>query len=128
MNLLVDTQSLIWASIAPGRLTVAARDALDSGAHRYHLSLACVWEIAIKVGLGKLDLGAPLAEFLEASSVAMSMTELPITRQHALLVTTLPHHHGDPFDRMLIAQSIVEGMPIVSNDTMFARYGIEAIW
>ena len=128
MDLLVDTQSLIWASIAPSRLTLAARDALDSGANRRHLSMVCIWEMAIKVGLGKLDLGAPLAEFLQASTAAMRMTELPITRAHALLVESLPHHHGDPFDRMLIAQSMIEGMPIISNDAKFALYGVDVIW
>ena len=128
MDLLIDTQSLIWAANTPGRLTVAARNAIGSGADRRYLSMVCIWEMAIKSGLGKLELPMSLPDFLDTATTQIGMTELPITRAHALLVETLPHHHGDPFDRLLIAQSILEGIPIVSNDSKFREYGIEVIW
>ena len=128
MDLLIDTQSLIWATNTPGRLTVSARNAITSGADRRYLSMVCIWEMAIKRGLKKLDLPISLPDFLDDATERMGLTELPITRAHALLVESLPHHHSDPFDRLLVAQSIIEGMPIVSNDVKFALYGVDVIW
>lgn len=97
MNLLVDTQSLIWAANAPARLSVAARAAIVSDGDRRYLSMVSIWEMAIKLGLKKLDLPMSLPDFLDDATARIGLTELQITRAHALLVESLPHHHGDPF-------------------------------
>jgi PIN domain nuclease of toxin-antitoxin system len=97
---------------------------LEDAAAVIHVSAASFWEVAIKAGLGRIDLGrVDLAAELEAGG----FQELPIRARHALEVRALPRHHDDPFDRMLAAQARVEGLTLVSRDAIFARYGVNLL-
>jgi PIN domain nuclease of toxin-antitoxin system len=92
------------------------------------ISAATYWEIAIKVSIGKLDLGEPYRGFMHREINRNNFEMLPVCVDHAAVVSSLPFHHRDPFDRLLIAQAIVEQMPIVSSDTAFDAYSITRLW
>lgn len=128
MTLLVDAHTLIWAVDAPARLSAAALAAIADPANDRVVSAATVWEIAIKVGLGKLTLSQPFRPWMDKALVDLRVTILPITVAYADAHAALPHHHGDPFDRMLIAQAIAEGFAVVSADRQFDAYGVSRIW
>lgn len=123
--LLLDTQALLWAMRGEGeRLGSRARAAVLSPAARLTVSGVTIWEAAIKRTLGKLGSSANLLERVEASTAVV----LPITARHADHVATLPLHHGDPFDRLLVAQAQLEGLTIVSGDPNLRRYDVEILW
>ena len=123
MRLLLDTHVLLWAIADPDQLTKRARDLIVDGRNAVLVSAASVWEIAIKRALGKLT--AP--EGLGAAIVTAGFDSLPISFDHAELAGSLPTHHHDPFDRMLIAQAQLESLTIVTRDTRFARYGVHLL-
>jgi len=123
MTLLLDTHVFLWWLDNPQLLSKAARKAIGDGNHAVYVSAAVVWEIAIKRALGKLD--APVD--LEAAMSVNRFLPLPITIPHVLAVATLPGHHRDPFDRLLIAQARYEGFQFVSRDRHVARYGVPHI-
>src|SRR5258708_33568046 len=116
MNLLIDAQVLLWAAERPERLTSRAREALIGRDHTRYLSDVTCWELVIKQGIGKLTLGGTVAEFVSEQSGALELEPIGIRREHIWALPRLPLHHGDPFDRLLIAQAIVEGMTIVTSD------------
>ncbi len=101
---------------------------MRSGQNDLLVSAGSCWEIAIKCGLGKLSLGSPFEQFLWPQLRANNIEVLPISADHLNRVGTLPHHHRDPFDRLLGAQAIVEGVPVLSGDTAVDASGIERIW
>lgn len=121
MRLLLDTHVLLWALGQPSKLRPAVRAALVDADNDVLVSAASTWEIAIKAALGKLR--ADLAEIASAAA-ATGFTELGITVAHTLRVRTLPAHHRDPFDRMLVAQAACEGLTLVTNDRALAAYGV----
>jgi PIN domain nuclease of toxin-antitoxin system len=121
VRLLLDTHALIWALAEPARLSPEARDALGEPAHAVFVSAASAWEIAIKASLGRLDF--PLAAWERALAEA-GFAELPVRGPHAIAAGSLPRHHADPFDRMLIAQARHEGLTLVTRDAAFAAYGV----
>jgi PIN domain nuclease of toxin-antitoxin system len=123
-GLIVDTHALLWWLTDDDGLTVAARAALAEPANDVRVSTASVWEIAIKRALGKLTVPDDLPRHIEAAGFGW----LPISAEHAWRVRELPAHHRDPFDRLLVAQSLAEGMPIVSGDARFSAYGVETRW
>lgn len=124
MRLLLDTHAAIWWLDESSRLGDAAKAALADPAHERLLSACVVWEIAIKRALKKLSVSdAYVARLLE-----YDIAPLSITLKHAEAVEHLPHHHGDPFDRMLIAQAQVEGATIVSRDPRFDPYDVPVLW
>jgi PIN domain nuclease of toxin-antitoxin system len=123
MTLSLDTHAFLWWLDDPRLLSEAARNAIGDGKNTVYVSAAVVWEIAIKRSLGKLD--AP--EDLEGAMTANRFLPLPVTIPHALAVETLPHHHNDPFDRLLIAQARLEGFKFVSRDSHVPRYGVPHI-
>ena len=125
---LLDTHAFIWMASAPGRLGAAARERIESPASELLLSVASVWEMAIKSSLGKLELPAPLQEFLEEQVATTRTRVLAIRHEHALRVEKLPWHHRDPFDRLLVAQARYEALPILSRDPSFDAYSVERIW
>jgi PIN domain nuclease of toxin-antitoxin system len=125
---LLDTHTFLWFIWDDPRLSATAKKTIEDENNEKLLSLASCWEIAIKVGLGKLTLAAPFVAFVPREIAANSMTVLPISLDHAALLTTMPHHHRDPFDRMLIAQATVEGVPILSADSAFDAYGVTRLW
>jgi PIN domain nuclease of toxin-antitoxin system len=123
MTLSLDTHAFLWWLEDPQLLSEAAREAIGEGKNTVYVSAAVVWEIAIKRSLGKLD--AP--EDIEAAMTANRFLPLPVTIPHALAVEALPHHHNDPFDRLLIAQARLEGFKFVSRDSHVPRYGVPHI-
>ena len=128
MKLLLDTHTLIWAVDAPSKLGPQAVTALQDPANDLLLSAATIWEIAIKVGLGKLSLSMPYRQWMNQAITDLGMTVLPITVEYADVQVNLPKHHGDPFDRLLVAQSQVENIHLVSADPVFDQYGINRLW
>jgi PIN domain nuclease of toxin-antitoxin system len=101
---------------------------IEEPTNEVFLSIASVWEMAIKASLGKLDLSQPFDLFIPNQLLLNDMTLLDITVSHTLRVATLPFHHRDPFDRLLIAQSLVEGMPIISVDGILDAYNVNRLW
>ena len=128
MNYLIDSNALLFAASEPERLSARALSAITDESSTRFLSDASCWEIAIKFGIGKLQLKAPLSEFISIQSIRMKLEPLAITRAHIFRVASLPHVHGDPFDRLLAAQSLVEGFTIISVDAVFDAYGVDRIW
>jgi len=123
MKLLLDTHAVLWWLDDPLLLSPTAREAIAEPSNEVLVSAAVCWEIAIKRGLGKLTAPADLRGALRSCG----FTELNITPAHALATETLPMHHRDPFDRMLVAQSLAEGAMLVSRDPLMAAYGIPTI-
>lgn len=128
MRLLLDSHSLIWAVDDPSRLSPTATAALQDPANDLLLSAATFWEIAVKVGLGKLMLSSPYRDWMNQAIADLSLAILPVTVEYADAQTMLPWHHRDPFDRLLIAQAVVEAIAIVSADTKFDAYGASRVW
>ena len=122
--LLVDTHALLWWLADDPGLSAAARETLAEPANDVLVSTASVFEIAIKRALGKVAAPDDLPSHIEASGFGW----LPVTAEHAWQVRGLAAHHRDPFDRLLVAQALVEQMPIVSADPRFAAYGVEVRW
>lgn len=123
MTLLLDTHVLLWWLDDPKRLSRAARRAIQDGSNPVYISAAVAWEITIKKALGKLDAPDDLEDAIEANR----FLSLPITIPHALAVRSLPHHHRDPFDRILIAQALHEGFRLVNRDSEIAKYPVPQI-
>ena len=119
MKLLLDTHAFLWWQEDSKKLGSEVRRAI-ARADTVWISAASAWEVAIKVGLGKLKVPGPFADAVEHSQ----FSPLPIGFEHAALVGRLPRHHGDPFDRMLIAQAIVEGATLVTHDEQFEAYAV----
>lgn len=128
MNALLDTRALIWWLDDDPRLSAGARRVIASRGTTVYVSSASAWEMATKVRLGKLkDAGGAVPRLLDILE-ERGLTELAITVRHAVEAGSLPGPHRDPFDRMLMAQSRVEKMPVVTDDPVFREYGIETIW
>lgn len=123
-RLLVDTHALLWWLTDDPSLSPAARDAIADPVHEPLVSAASVWEIAIKRSLGKLTAPDDLPEQIADAGFAW----LPISDAHAWHVRDLPAHHHDPFDRLLIAQALIERVPVITVDARFGDYGVEVRW
>lgn len=126
--MLLDSQALLWMLYSPERLSSGAREALASQANELRVSHASIWEISFKTSRGKLpDAGSPVLYILEEMGLR-NLKLLPIKLSHILATERLPLHHGDPFDRMLIAQAFAEGIPLASADREFRKYGVKLLW
>jgi PIN domain nuclease of toxin-antitoxin system len=128
VNLLLDTHALLWFLEDDPLLSGPAKKLIEEPANRKFVSVATCWEIAIKAGLKKLDLGEPAATFLPREPATNHFDLLAIELRHVTFVETLPHHHNDPFDRLLVAQAVIEGLPIVSADVALDSYGVSRLW
>lgn len=128
MRLLVDTHAFLWAVLEDRKLSATARAQWLDPTTELYVSPVTLWEIAIKTGLGKLNISQPIDRFFEVELVVNNLTLLAIEPNHAARVAALPQHHGDPFDRMLIAQSLCEGLPILSADAALDAYGVTRVW
>ncbi len=128
MILLLDTHTLLWFLRDDPLLSIAAKSFIEDSQNRKLVSVASCWEISIKVGLRKLDLAETSRTLLERELPKNNFELLPISLGHATAVETLPQHHKDPFDRLLIAQSIIEDIPLVSVDEKFDAYPVTRLW
>ncbi len=128
MRVLLDTHVFLWWVEGVRTLPAKARAVIANRDNECLLSVASVWEMAIKAGLGKLKLSLPVTRFVAENVAANGFRMLEISVVHAGGVETLAAHHGDPFDRMLVAQALEEKLPIVSADPIFAKYGVKRIW
>lgn len=127
MRLLLDTQTFLWFISDSPRLSRHGKVALEDD-NELLLSVASLWEIAIKVSLGKLVIALPYDAFIMQQLTLNTIQLLPIQVAHLAMVSTLAFHHRDPFDRLLIAQSLVEHLPIVSSDSSFDAYHVQRLW
>jgi PIN domain nuclease of toxin-antitoxin system len=121
MKLLLDTHLLLWAAGKPSRLSATARKLIDSPANELLFSAASVWEVAIKRGLGRNDFQAD-PRLLRRGLLDNGYTELPILSEHVVALESLPPIHEDPFDRLLVAQATVEGITLLTADSILAEY------
>jgi PIN domain nuclease of toxin-antitoxin system len=128
MRFLIDTHCWLWAVRNPERLLPSAARLIESNENTVVLSAVSALEIAIKASLGKLELSEPAAEFVSSQMAVLSMTSLPVYLTHALRVGLLPHLHRDPFDRLLVAQSQIERLPLMTADPEITAYDVEVIW
>jgi PIN domain nuclease of toxin-antitoxin system len=122
VKLLLDTQILLWAAGQPDRLSATARGLLEDTGNELLFSAASLWEVAIKSSLGREDFRVE-PRLLRRGLLDSGYLELPITSQHAVGVSSLPLHHKDPFDRLLVAQALEEGVSLLSADERLAAYG-----
>lgn len=129
MKLLLDTQCWLWWFAQPERLNEEAIAQIADDNNQLWFSVASIWEIGIKVAIGKLPLPEPIDSYISTRMAQLGVQYLEITAGHALGAAALPLHHRDPFDRMLIAQSQIEQMTLVSADSMFKQYSdISLLW
>ena len=125
MNLLLDTHVVLWWLAGDARLRQPSREAIKAVENRVVISAASVWEAGIKKALGKLTFEP--AEWRMVAE-AQCFAELPVRHEHAWVASALPRHHEDPFDRMLIAQAIVEELTVVTSDRIFGQYSVPTFW
>lgn len=128
MKLLIDTHAFIWFFRGDIKLSYAARELIENMDNEVMLSIASVWEMAIKQSIGKLTFGLPFKAVLVEKLKQNQVEILGITLDHMEAVATLPLHHRDPFDRLIIAQGIVENIPIITADDVFNAYPVQKIW
>ncbi len=128
MRVLLDTHAFIWWVTNNSQLSDAARACIADSDNNVFLSTASAWEIVIKVNIGKLILPEPPKSYIPSRLASNQFESLPIQMNHVLQVTALPNHHRDPFDRLLIAQSQAEEMPILTADYLIVQYSVNVIW
>lgn len=128
MKILLDTQAFLWLIADSPSLSKKAKKFFLDQDNDLFLSLASIWEIAIKMSLGKLKLQQPIEKFIPTQLQENSIFQLEINFRHVVGVTKLPFHHRDPFDRLIISQAIQENLPILSNDAAFDTYNIQRLW
>ena len=124
MRFLLDTHVVIWWVDQDRLLSVPAHEAIADPQNELNVSAATIWEIAIKTGIGKLKLSRPYRDWMNQAISDLRAKILPISVDYSHAQTSLPPHHGDPFDRLLVAQSIVEQVLIISNDVAFDSYAM----
>ncbi len=128
MNLLLDSHGFVWMHEEPYKLSVKVANEILNPANRIFLSVASVWELQIKIALGKFSFSDTLENVINEERQTNNLQFLPINLSHALYLENLPPHHKDPFDRLLISQAIVENMTLVSADANFGKYQISMLW
>ena len=128
MRILLDTHTLIWFFAGDSKLSTNARILIENEDNHRLVSIASIWEIAIKESKGNLNLSVPFQEYIGQKLSLENFNILNINLDHLNAIVTMPFHHKDPFDRLLIAQSMVEEIPILSKDSAFDAYSINRIW
>ena len=126
MRQLLDTHTFIWFVTGNSRINEKVRLQIENNANL--ISIASLWEIAIKSSIGRLDLELSIEQLVEEQIVANGIEILSITAQHLMTVANLPLHHRDPFDRLIISQAMVENLPIVGVDKAFDSYAVRRLW
>ena len=127
MNYLLDTHTLIWFLNGDKDLSSKARKAIESSDADNFISIASLWEISIKVSMKRLDLKSPFLKIIDKLT-ENNFQVLPIIFQDTLIISSLPFYHRDPFDRIMIAQSINNNLTIISKDEHFAAYEVKILW
>jgi len=128
MRALLDTHTFLWWLAGDSALSSTARDMIGDENSTIFVSAATAWEIATKHRLGKLPGAASIASDIQRSVQREGFTPMDVTMQHAQRAGTLRGYHRDPFDRMLLAQALLEGCVLVSNERLFDRYGVDRLW
>jgi len=128
MRVLLDTHVFLWWIADDPQISRTAHDVIQNGSNDLFLSAASAWEMAIKAQIGRLKLPKRPGVFVPEQLARNAITHLPIQLGHALHVFTLPRHHRDPFDRMIIAQAQLEKLSILSSDSQFAKYAVDVVW
>lgn len=128
MKILLDTHAFLWFALSDPKLSGSALSAILDSANEKVVSPITYWEIAIKISMGRYTLSQPYEVFREATIDQNGFSYLHIEPRHTAALITLPLHHKDPFDRLLVAQALVEGIPIVSIDVVLDKCGIKRIW
>ncbi len=128
MRLLLDTHTFLWFILDDLKLSTTARDLIVDPTNDIEVSPATSWEIAIKISLGKYELPTPYDVFMEREITTNDFRILPIEPKHTAALITMPFHHRDPFDRLMIAQAIVEDIPLLSVDVAFDAYPVTWLW
>lgn len=128
MKLLLDTHAFLYWDMHKEKLSDKALELLENPQNDLYLSLVSIWEIQIKMQIGKLTLTLPLPTTIQAHQQANQIQLLPITPAHIYNLSQLPFHHKDPFDRMLLSQAMTEDVALLSQDSKFAAYGANVIW
>jgi PIN domain nuclease of toxin-antitoxin system len=128
MRLLLDTHTFLWFIEGNLNLSDVARDLIEDQANQRFLSVASLWEMSINVSIGKLELGMTFTELVKREVYGNAIELLEIQPEHLDELAKLPFHHKDPFDRLMIAQSLAEGIPIVTKDAAFRSYPVSLLW
>ncbi len=128
MRMLLDTQALLWFLLDDPRLSRKALDCIADPDNDILVSPASHWEIAIKISIGKYGLTEDFESFFSREIHGNGFLVLPIEIRHTAILTRLPFHHRDPFDRLIIAQALAEEVPLISSDGLFDRYGANRLW
>lgn len=128
MKVLLDTHAFLWWITDSEELSERARTLFEDAENELFLSAASAWEIAIKARLGRIEFTDPPAHVIPEQMAINAIQSLPVQMSHALQTFHLPERHRDPFDRMLVAQSQVEALPILTKDPLIAQYAVETIW
>jgi PIN domain nuclease of toxin-antitoxin system len=128
MNLLLDTHTFLWFITSDSRLSATAQTLISTTTNQRFLSIASLWEMAIKISLGKLNLAEPFSELFPRQLRLNRIDVLDIRFEHVAAVVAMPFHHRDPFDRLMAAQCRVENLPIVSFDSNFDAYSVQRRW
>ena len=128
MKVLLDTHTFLWFIAGDSQLDVYARQLIEEPDNERYLSVASVWEITIKSSLGRLIVPMPPSLLIQEQIWANAIDLLPITPEHFDVLHTLPYHHKDPFDRLLVAQAMQEGLLLVTKDQAFDAYDVQTAW
>ena len=127
MRVLLDTSIFLWFIAGSDKLSINARNLIDDINNELILSVASLWEIAIKVSIGKITLLQPFGQLIPDQLQNNGIEVLPIELKHLSAMIELPFHNRDPFDRLIIAQGIAEGLPVISSDSNFRKYAVEVL-
>ncbi len=128
MKYLLDTHTFLWWNMDDAQLSLLAKEIIADGANEIFLSAATAWEIAIKSARGRLELPEDPTRYVSSRMNLHGFQPLSVQIHHAVQVYKLPMHHADPFDRLLIAQSQIESMPLISIDSEIRKYEVEVVW
>ena len=128
MRVLLDTHALMWAALEPSKLGPAAAAAINDPDNELYFSSASTWEMAIKIKIGKMLIPGGLSLFIADAMKELLLASIAVLPEHTIILESMPLHHADPFDRMLVAQCLYEDMPIVSIDGKLDPYGVKRIW
>lgn len=128
MNVLLDTHAFLWFTGADKRLSATARSTIEDPENSCLLSMASAWELSIKASQGKITFDEPFESFLPEQLRLNGFDFFNITWQHVAQVHSLPFHHRDPFDRLIVSQALVDELPVITRDGSFTAYGVETIW